>query len=174
MVSGEIGSNCLHRLDDLAVGDPTTIHWTFSGSSLLRADGSREARAELTLSGVVRMACTRCLQPLDCILDERRGLRFVSTEGQAESEDAEDESFDVLVASRQFDLAELIEDEILLCLPPAPRHRDCSLPVPVNHEATPTQSRSTAVSASAPAPKQGLADALRAAQARGEKNGAKD
>ena len=214
MVSGELRSDRLHRLEDLAVGEPTSILWSFAGSSLLRADGSRAARAELTLSGSVRMACTRCLQALDCELDEHRGLRFVSTESQAESEDAEDESFDVLVASRNFDLAGLIEDEILLALPPAPRHRVCHLPLAVSPEPghsrslantqegtvvgsdesrvedsgmppaqgpgpSPTQGRSGGparrpVGASQAAPTRGLADALRAAQARREKGGAKD
>jgi len=175
VVSGELRSDRLERLTDLAVGEPTAIHWTFAGSSLLRADGSREAHAELTLSGSVRMACTRCLQPLACGLDEHRGLRFVGTESQAESEDAEDESFDVLVASRQFDLAGLIEDEILLALPPAPRHLQCQLPLAAGHE----QARAGGqlerqTSATKPAVTQGLADALRAAQARREKDGAKD
>lgn len=214
VVSGALSSDCLHRLMDLVVGEPTAIHWSFAGSNLLRADGSREARAELTLTGSVRMACTRCLQALECALDEQRSLRFVSTESQAESEDVEDESFDVLVASRHFDLAGLIEDEILLALPSAPRHRDCPLPLAIRSQPAEAQDLAAAqdgteigsdesrgestqtaqsqrsgptfaqtrvgelargrLGAAPVQPTQRLADALRAAQARREKDGAKD
>jgi uncharacterized protein len=37
----------------------------------------------------------------------------------------EDESVDVIVASRAFNIFELIEDEALLALPLAPRHPQC-------------------------------------------------
>lgn len=190
MLSGELSSAQLPRLDDVASGDPTLIGWSFSGHSQLRADGSREARAELSLSGQVRMACTRCLQPLQCRLDEHRELRFVGTESQAESEDADDESFDVLVASRSFDLLGLIEDEVLLALPPAPRHTDCTLPVapenptaPQIHPAGAQDSLTKATDAARHKRPQaaqqsdqnrGLAAAMRAAQERREKGGAKD
>jgi uncharacterized protein len=52
----------------------------------------------------------------------------VETEVQAELED--DESLeDVLVASQDFDLASLIEDEVLLDLPLVPRHDVCPVDV---------------------------------------------
>ena len=35
---------------------------------------------------------------------------------------------DLLVSSRRFDLAALVEDEAIMALPPAPRHDDCSAP----------------------------------------------
>lgn len=130
-VEGECSTQELSRLVETTTGEPTFIHWAFEGDSLLRADGSREARAELTLRGKVVLSCVRCLQPLACQLDEHRPLRFVRTEEQAASEDAEDEAFDVLVASRSFDLAGLIEDELLLALPSAPRHADCNLPAEI-------------------------------------------
>jgi uncharacterized protein len=186
VLSGELSSTRLPRLDDLAVGEATLILWSFSGASRLRADGSREARAELRLSGQVRMACTRCLQPIECMLDEHRGLRFVGTESQAESEDAEDDAFDVLVASRSFDLAGLIEDEVLLALPAAPRHPGCSLPSAAASEPARAESRAEsragaqagAIDAPVECPEgaqsRGLGAALRAAQARREKGGAKD
>jgi uncharacterized protein len=156
-VSGLCSAQDLPRLADLTAGESTRIEWAFEGSSLLRADGSRQARADLFLQGLVVLPCVRCLQPLEHMLDEHRRLRFVRTEEQAATEDAQDEDFDVLVASRSFDLAGLIEDEVLLALPGAPRHSACGLPAEISQELS---------------WKQGLGD-LRS-QVADEKGGAKD
>ena len=43
-------------------------------------------------------------------------------------EDLEDDSRDYLSASRSMDLVSLIEDEVLLALPPVPRHVNCAAP----------------------------------------------
>lgn len=156
-LSGHCAPRDLPRLVDLTAGEAGELDWEFEGSSLLRADGSRQARADLFVKGCVMLPCVRCLQPMACLLDEHRRYRFVRTEEQASTEDAQDEEFDVLVASRNFDLAGLIEEEILLALPGAPRHADCGLPVEI--QAGPTWA-------------QGLAD-LRS-QVGQEKGGAKD
>ena len=37
----------------------------------------------------------------------------------------QDDDYDVVVGSPTFDLDVLVEDEVLLALPNAPRHRDC-------------------------------------------------
>jgi uncharacterized protein len=57
-----------------------------------------------------------------------RAFRFVETEAQAELEDDASPE-DVLVLSRDFDLATLIEDEVLMDLPVVPRHDTCPVPV---------------------------------------------
>jgi uncharacterized protein len=57
-----------------------------------------------------------------------RAFRFVASEEQAELEDEESEE-DVLVLSRDFNLLELIEDELLMALPVVPKHEVCPAPV---------------------------------------------
>ena len=61
-----------------------------------------------------------------------RWFRFVASEDVALAQDEEVEE-DLLVFSREFDLAELIEDELLMEIPLVPRHGSC--PVPVKLEA---------------------------------------
>ncbi|WP_162576253.1 YceD family protein [Variovorax sp. PBL-H6] len=76
----------------------------------------------------VPLVCQRCLTPVDVELKVDRWFRFVPDESTAAIEDEESEE-DVLVASRDFDLHALIEDELLMEIPVTPRHEHCPEPV---------------------------------------------
>lgn len=76
------------------------------------------------------MVCQRCLGPLDVPLEVERSFRFVADEATAEALD-EDVEEDLLALSREFDLRELIEDELLMSLPVVPRHGECPEHVPM-------------------------------------------
>ena len=133
-VSGRLAVPELPRLCSLLVSEEGHLDWHLRGESQVRADGSRVARMALELSGTVTMRCVRCLETLAVILDEYLEYRLVPTEAEAEREDAEDDESDVLVSSRHFDLAGLIEDETIMALPAAPRHPDCRAPGPSSAE----------------------------------------
>ena len=75
------------------------------------------------------MECQRCLTPVDVPLDVERSFRFVADEATAEALDEECDE-DLLALSREFDLRELIEDELLMALPVVPRHEECPTSVP--------------------------------------------
>jgi uncharacterized protein len=62
------------------------------------------------------MECQRCLTPVDVPLDVERSFRFVADEATAEALDDECDE-DLLALSREFDLRELIEDELLMACP---------------------------------------------------------
>lgn len=81
----------------------------------------------LSVDAVMPLVCQRCLQPVEVPLVVRRDFRFVADEAQALAEDDEAEE-DLLVADAHFDLAALIEDELLLALPLVPTHADCTAP----------------------------------------------
>ena len=70
------------------------------------------------------MVCQRCLGPVDVPLEVDRSFRFVADEATAEALD-DDVEEDLLAISREFDLRELIEDELLMSLPVVPRHEEC-------------------------------------------------
>jgi uncharacterized protein len=74
------------------------------------------------------MVCQRCLGPVDVPLQVDQWFRFVADEATAEALDDEVEE-DLLALSREFDLHELIEDELLMALPLVPRHDECPDPV---------------------------------------------
>jgi len=81
----------------------------------------------LTVTTTLPQICQRCLGPVDVLVQVDREFRFVENEAVAEQQDDECEE-DLLVISREFDLATLVEDEVLMALPLVPRHETC----PVN------------------------------------------
>jgi len=76
------------------------------------------------------MECQRCLTPVDVPLEVDRAFRFVADEATAEALDDESDE-DLLAMSREFDLHELIEDELLMALPVVPKHDECPSVVPL-------------------------------------------
>jgi uncharacterized protein len=68
--------------------------------------------------------CQRCLGEVSTYLEFDRSYRFVADEVTAEAEDDECEE-DLLAISREFNLSELIEDELLMALPQVPMHDVC-------------------------------------------------
>lgn len=73
--------------------------------------------------------CVRCLEPVVTQVEEERQFVFVGSEERAAELDEDLEMADVLVGSKRFDFAELIEDELILAIPPLAQHEVCDLPV---------------------------------------------
>ena len=73
----------------------------------------------------VSMPCQRCLEPMPIDIDARVNLGIVIAESQIEGLSAEYEP--LLIGEDLIDPAALVEDELLLALPLAPRHepQDC-------------------------------------------------
>jgi uncharacterized protein len=65
---------------------------------------------------------------VDTEVSSDRWFRFAADEAAAAALDDEAEE-DVLVLSNEFDLATLIEDELLMALPLVPRHETCPVEV---------------------------------------------
>lgn len=97
------------------------------------AAGVLEPWLHLQAQAVFRMVCQRCLGEVDEHVGFDRSFRFVATEALAEIEDEESQE-DVLVVSSQFNLLELVEDELLMAMPLVPRHAECPQPVRMHVE----------------------------------------
>ena len=82
----------------------------------------------LEVDGALRVCCQRCLEVIDYPVRIRSLLELVGNEEELTQEEIEDDSKDFLTARKELDVAELIEDEIILDLPAAPRHESCVLP----------------------------------------------
>jgi uncharacterized protein len=104
------------------------VHWRATGERRMGASGSAEPWLHLQAETVVPLVCQRCLAPVDTELQVDRWFRFAPDETTAAAEDETSEE-DVLVAARDFDLRELIEDELLMDIPITPRHEVCPQPV---------------------------------------------
>jgi uncharacterized protein len=116
----------MDRLADEAQGpiESAVVRYTANGS--IRADGVAGEQVWLALTAEVALPliCQRCLGTVDLPVQFEREFRFVATEEIAEAQDEESEE-DVLVLSRDFNLLELIEDELLMALPVVPKHTVC-------------------------------------------------
>lgn len=106
------------------LGAQTPVHFTAKG--MTRPDGAPGAQVWLALTAQVALpqTCQRCLGPVELPVSFEREFRFVATEEVAAVEDEESEE-DVLALSRDFNLLELVEDELLMALPAVPKHDVC-------------------------------------------------
>lgn len=103
--------------------------WQAEGSTQpeLQDDGSEAPQPYLRLAvhGSAWLECQRCLAPYEQSFDVDATYRLVETEEEAEAYPLDDDELDVIVGSRQFDLVDLIEEELLLSLPLVPKHDVC-------------------------------------------------
>lgn len=131
-----VGEERMARFDRLmdesrGLGGELPVRFSVHGEIRQGASGADAVWMRLSAEATLPMTCQRCLGPVDVILEFAREYRFVATEAQAEAEDELSEE-DVLVISRDFDVLELIEDELLMALPPVPKHASCPQPVQFN------------------------------------------
>lgn len=131
-LQGEWQLASLPRLAEMHVADVPVPPVRWSAQAELRPvlGGEGEIWLHLQASAEVAMPCQRCLAPVCLPVSADRWIRFVAGQAQAEALDAESED-DVLALPRWLDLAELIEDELLLALPIVPRHDVCPAPLPI-------------------------------------------
>ena len=109
------------------------VSWTAVGELRPVTGGVDQVWLHLTAHATLSQTCQRCLTQVDVPLEVERSFRFVKDEATAEREDDESEE-DVLVLSREFNLMELIEDELLMGLPVVPRHEVCPQELPMTIE----------------------------------------
>ena len=102
------------------------------GGISFRLEGYRgrqgESLLQLEVSGELPLACQRCLETVPFDLEIDNLLQLVPEGAELSQDELEDDTRDFLPVARELDVAELVEDEILLALPVAPRHEKCGLP----------------------------------------------
>jgi len=109
-------------------GADIPLAWSASAELRNPAHIHPEIWLHLSANTVLPLTCQRCLAPVEIAVAVERSFRFVRDEAIAMAEDDRSEE-DLLALSRSFELIELIEDELLMDLPVAPRHEVCPAPV---------------------------------------------
>ena len=99
-----------------------------TGVLSLKANFSRDPRRhpwlQLTLKASPVLICQRCLGPMAWEIDEVLSLHLLADESEVERLlDSDDYVF--LDEEGQLDLTQVVEDELLLCLPMVGRHDRC-------------------------------------------------
>ena len=130
------GTQALSRFPRLAAEavesiENREVRWEADGEERQESGGRAEAWMHLQAGTTLPLTCQRCLTPVQTPVAVDRWFRFAADEESAAALDEELED-DVLVASRDFGLLELIEDELLMELPITPRHEVCPREVPLS------------------------------------------
>lgn len=125
-IDGTLPLREMERLAELAQTEIGQIDVEFAAQGVMRTDAAGCEVIWLSVSAqtFVPLTCQRCLEPFETPVAFDRNFRFVATEAQAQAEDESAEE-DLLVISRDFNLLELVEDELLLALPLVPMHLRC-------------------------------------------------
>jgi uncharacterized protein len=117
---GSIPVTRLTRLQDCLADSSGEVDFVLTGGR----NNERRPILRMEVSGVLRLQCQRCLGALEYSLRLDNTLLLVRL-GEDVSANAEDpDAPDCIEASPELDVAALIEDEILLSLPFAPRHAE--------------------------------------------------
>lgn len=109
-------------------GAQREVHWQARGELLNPKHVHPQVWVHVEADATLPLVCQRCLGPVEVPLAVDRSFRFVADEATAAAEDDEAEE-DLLALSHSFDLLELVEDELLMELPVAPRHEVCPVDV---------------------------------------------
>ena len=123
-LQGELPIASLTRVLDLLVDSTGVLSYRVDGKMGPR----KRPQLVLAVDGVLALCCQRCLERIDYPVKLRSVLEFVTDEEDLTQEELEDDAKDYLPAQEVVDVAALIEDEVILDLPPAPRHERCALP----------------------------------------------
>ncbi len=106
-------------------GPDSPVTWSARGEMLDPRRVHPQVWLHLKAGALLSLTCQRCLAPVEVPVAVDRAFRFVGDEETAAAEDDKSEE-DVLALSRNFDVVALVEDELLMELPLAPRHETCA------------------------------------------------
>jgi len=116
-LSGEVPVVELSRLTDLLADTEGKISYVLHG--LLGKDGNPQLN--LILDGICNLQCQRCLNALPYLIRLSSKLRLIS-EGLIDTKDIENDEVDSIPAEKHLDVLSLLEEELILSLPIAPKH----------------------------------------------------
>ena len=118
-----IAASQLMRVKERLASDAGSLDWSLVGE----VSSSGEPTLHFELNGVLTGSCQRCLEPIQLDLNIKSKFILVKDESEISLEDEEMDDKDYLVASEEFDVTQLVEDEILLAIPYATMHdiKDC-------------------------------------------------
>ncbi len=110
------------RLRDVLRTDEGTLRYELRG--VPQAQGHPGLR--LKVEGALQFSCQRCLGALEYPLHIEVLLQLAATQAEVDAEPVVADGPELIVAGREMPVHDLIEDELLLAIPLAPRHERCA------------------------------------------------
>ncbi len=111
----------LPRLRDMLASDAGEIAYTVEGTR----DERGRPGLRLSLQGALQLRCQRCLEAMPFAVRVDELLVLAATQAEIDAEPPDAHAPDRVLAGKEMPLRELIEDQLILELPYAPRHEGC-------------------------------------------------
>jgi uncharacterized protein len=118
VIEGSVDPNALSRIAEQLTG-PGSVAWRVEGTS----DPAGRPALRIGLRGSVTLECQRCLDDFAWLVDVTTEVLLARDDAELAALDA-DRSLEVVLAEGPLDPLALVEDELVLALPFAPRHPD--------------------------------------------------
>ena len=122
-LSGDVDAVTLPRVADRLVEDAAPVHWRIEGS----ADPLGRPALTIEVDGLLPLECQRCLEVVHWPVRQRTELLLARDEAEMGRLD-NDSELEVVLAQEPLDPVALVEDELVLATPFAPRHAQCPTP----------------------------------------------
>lgn len=121
-LSGDWPATVFQRLREVLYVAEGTLHYELQG--LPEQQGRPALR--LRVAGRLQLICQRCLGPLEFDVKSEALLVLFAQEAELAGLPVEVDGPERIVAHREMSVLDLVEDEVLLAVPYAPRHEQCS------------------------------------------------
>lgn len=113
---GEVQVTELGRLADSLYDRGGNLQFVLNGL----VDGHHRPRLRLAVTGKISIKCQRCLGNLPYDVEMHSALLLL--DGEVAGDSAEIDDLDAVAVDPELDVWALVEDEVILALPIAPRH----------------------------------------------------
>jgi uncharacterized protein len=118
---GTLPLSSFPRLQDVLVSNAGEVAYTLRG---VRDERGRPSLA-LGVRGRLQLRCQRCLGPLTHEVRAETVLVLATSQAEIDADPATADAPDRVVAGKEMAVRGLVEDELILALPYAPRHEGC-------------------------------------------------
>ena len=109
------------RLRDTLASSEGEVAYTLEG---VRDERGRPS-LRIRVRGALPLRCQRCLEPMQLEVNSEALLVLAQTLAEIHAEPADAQAPDRVVAGKEMPVRDLIEDELILAVPYAPRHEQC-------------------------------------------------
>jgi len=123
VLEGSVDATTLPRLEE-QVCAPADVGWRIEGAQ----DSQGRPAVQVILDGEVTLTCQRCLSALAWPVKQRTLLVLARDDADLARLDADSDD-EVVLAAGSVDPAQLVEEELVLALPYAPRHAEGECPM---------------------------------------------
>ena len=110
------------RLRDVLASDAGEVAYEINGVR----DGRGRPSLQVKVRGSLQLRCQRCLEPMTLEVDSETLLVLAATVAEIHADPADVQAPDRVVAGKEMPVRDLVEDELILAVPYAPRHESCT------------------------------------------------